>query len=117
MPIDGRLLELHALARDLRLDVLVEVHDRGELERALALQDVLLGINNRNLRSLAVDVATTRELLPDVGGRPVVSESGLDDADVIAALVAEGVYGFLIGEALMRADDPEQRLRELRRGT
>jgi indole-3-glycerol phosphate synthase len=112
----SQLIDLHALARELLLDVLVEVHDRAELERALALPDALLGINNRDLRSFRTDVSTTRELLAFARGRPVVSESGLDDPSVIAELAAEGVHGFLIGEALMRADDPGHRLRELRRG-
>ena len=111
---DGALRELHAAARELALDVLVEVHDLPELERAHAAGAELIGINNRNLATFATDVATTRRLLPHARGRPVVSESGLHDARTLQELEREGVAAFLIGEALMAAADPGDALCKLR---
>ena len=112
---DSALAELHACARTLGLDVLVEVHTREEIERARKLGAEILGINNRDLGSFRTDVAVTRSLLPDTQGCTVVSESGLDDADIIAELSESGVHAFLIGEALMRAEDPGEALETLRR--
>jgi indole-3-glycerol phosphate synthase len=111
---DGRLRELYACGRELGLDLLVEVHDEPELERALALGRPLLGINNRDLRDFKTDVAVTRALLPRAAGHTVVSESGLDSPEVLRALAAEGASAFLVGEALMRAADPGAALRALR---
>lgn len=111
---DARLADLHACARDLGLAVLVEVHDEPELERAQAIGATLIGINNRDLRTFETDVAVTRRLLPHRGEARVVSESGLSDARVVAALQEEGVDAFLVGEALMREPDPGAALRELR---
>jgi indole-3-glycerol phosphate synthase len=111
---DGRLRELYACGRELGLDLLVEVHDEPELERALALGRPLLGINNRDLRDFKTDVAVTRALLPRAAGHTVVSESGLDSPEVLRALAAEGASAFLVGEALMRAPDPGAALRALR---
>jgi indole-3-glycerol phosphate synthase len=111
---DGALAELHAAALELQLDVLVEVHDRAELERALSLEPALLGINNRDLATFRTDIAVTRALLPHAQGRPVVSESGIDSPGAVAELAAEGVGAFLVGEALMRQPDPGAALRELR---
>jgi indole-3-glycerol phosphate synthase len=111
---DPTLSDLHAAAREIGLDVLVEVHDRAELERALAIDAQILGINNRDLSTFETDVATTRALLPHVSGRTVVSESGLDDPAVVRALADEGVDAFLVGAALMAAPDPGEALRALR---
>ena len=111
---DRTLLELHRLAREIGLDALVEVHDRAELERALAIDARLVGINNRDLRSFATDIAVTRDLLPHARGRTVVSESGITTAEVVCALAAEGVDAFLVGEALMSEPDPARALRALR---
>jgi indole-3-glycerol phosphate synthase len=111
---DSQLRELLACARDVSLDALVEVHDESELERALAHGADLIGINNRDLRDFKTDVAVTRALLPLAEGRTVVSESGLDSAETLCALEAEGASAFLIGEALMRAVDPAVALRRLR---
>jgi indole-3-glycerol phosphate synthase len=111
---DSRLRELLACARGLGLDALVEVHDAAELERALATDCELIGINNRDLRDFKTDVAVTRALLPRAAGRTVVSESGLDSADTLRALEAEGAAAFLVGEALMREVDPGAALRRLR---
>ena len=111
---DALLHELSALARELGMDVLVEVHDAAELERALTVPDALLGINNRDLRSFATTLETTFALLPRIpAGRIVITESGIGLAADVAAMRAHGVNAFLVGESLMRAPDPGARLREL----
>ena len=103
---DALAKELAALARELAMDVLIEVHDEFELERALPVGDGLLGINNRNLKTLKTDIATTRRLAPLVPrDRLVVAESGLSSPDDLAAMEAVGVTSFLIGEALMSQPD------------
>jgi indole-3-glycerol phosphate synthase len=94
-------------AAEYQLDVLVEVHDRAELDRALAAGAVLVGINNRNLRTFETDLAVSEYLLPDVPPHvTIISESGMRDAGDVGRLHAAGARGFLIGEALMRAEDP-----------
>ncbi len=96
------------------MDVLFEVHDRGELDRALVLDAAVIGINNRNLKTLAVDLRTTEELAPRVpAGRIVVSESGLKTPADLARMAAAGARCFLIGEALMRAADVTHATRAL----
>ena len=109
------LAELHAEAQELGLDVLVEVHDRAELDRALALAPAIVGVNNRDLRDFSVDVGRTLELAPAIP-RPtlIVSESGLDSAEQLERLRAAGIDAALIGETLMRAADPAAALRALR---
>ncbi len=111
---DAQLRELFAAAGELGLDAIIEVHDRAELERAHAIGAEIVGINNRDLKSFATDVAITRALLPHVRDCLVVSESGIDDPQVVSELAGEGVHAFLVGEALMRAGDPSAALRELR---
>ncbi len=109
-----QLEDLHAEAGDLDLDCLVEVHDREELEAALEIDADVIGINNRNLSDLTVDVATTFELLSDVpAGKTVVSESGIRSRQQIEDLEQVGVDAVLVGETLMSADDPEAACREL----
>jgi indole-3-glycerol phosphate synthase len=104
---DAQMGELEAQARELALDVLVEVHDASELERALRLATPLVGVNNRNLRSFEVSLATTLELLPRVPpDRVLVTESGILHAGDVARMRGAGVHAFLVGEAFMRADDP-----------
>jgi len=111
---DARMLELKDLALELRMDVLIEIHDRRELTRALLLQTELLGINNRDLRSFATDIRTTLELLVDVPpDRLVVTESGIRDHEQVSRLRAAGVSAFLVGEALVKDEDPGARLRAL----
>jgi indole-3-glycerol phosphate synthase len=115
--IESRVLaELHAEARALDLDVLVEVHDEEELECALEILDAdVIGINNRDLTDLSVDVERTFELLADIpAGKTVVSESGFHSREQLDALERVGVDGVLIGESLMRAVDPAAALRALR---
>ncbi len=117
---DARLAALSALALDLGLDVLVEVHDAAELERALALpaaarhERVLVGVNNRNLRTFAVSLDTTLALRPRVpASLPLVAESGILAPADVARLRAAGVHAFLVGEAFMRAPDPGAELQRL----
>ena len=110
---DDDFSRLHELARELDLDRLVEVHDAQDLERALEHGAEVIGINNRNLDTGVVDVATTYELMPDVPtGKTVVSESGIATREQLDELQRIGVDAVLIGEALMRAGDPEQTTRE-----
>ena len=111
---DGELASLHSTAGELALDVLVEVHDREEVARALDLGADLIGVNNRDLRDFSVDVGRTsrlREAIPS--GVAVVSESGIASAEQLRVLEGEGVDAVLVGETLMRAENPEQALREL----
>lgn len=113
---DAQLQELAALADSLRLDCLVEVHDEAELERALACQVSLLGINNRDLRTFQTSIETTERLLGHMPpGVTVVSESGLSRAEQLARLEARGVRAFLIGETFMAAPDPGEPLRAMLR--
>jgi indole-3-glycerol phosphate synthase len=108
------LARLHELAVDVGLDVLVEVHDAEELDRAAAVGARLIGVNNRDLRDFSVDVARTFALLEEMPpGVTVVSESGIATADQLAELHAREVDAVLVGERLMRAGDPEAALREL----
>jgi indole-3-glycerol phosphate synthase len=111
---DAALLELCALAHELELDVLMEVHDATELERALATPARLIGINNRNLRTFATTLDTTLQLREQVpADRLLVSESGIVTRADVARLRSAGVNAFLVGETLMRADDPGTELRRL----
>ncbi len=110
----GALAELHGLARELGLAALVEVHDRRELDLAGSLGAQLIGINNRNLATLEVDLATTYALLPDVpSGVLVVAESGFSTRAELERLAEAGVDAVLIGEALMRAPEIEAACRRL----
>lgn len=111
---DRALLELSWLADDLGMDVLVEVHDREELERAMMLRTPLIGINNRDLRSFRTDIQTTLDLLTDVfPDRIVVTESGIHDPAQVALMRRRGVNAYLVGEAFMSAPDPGVKLKEL----
>lgn len=111
---DARLQELCALGLDLGLDVLVEIHDAEELERALATPAHLIGINNRNLRTFETTLDTTFRLKDRVPHtRRLVTESGILTRDDAAAMRAAGVHAFLVGEAFMRAPDPGAALRAL----
>jgi indole-3-glycerol phosphate synthase len=111
---DEDLALLYDEARALDLDCLVEVHNEPDLERALAIDAEVIGINNRNLHDLSVDIQRTHELITDVpAGKTVVSESGYERRDQLDELERIGVDAVLVGEALMRSGDPEGAVREL----
>ncbi|HET7650699.1 MAG TPA: indole-3-glycerol phosphate synthase TrpC [Gammaproteobacteria bacterium] len=111
---DAMLGDLLALAADLDMDVLVEVHDADELARALQFPSALLGINNRDLKTFHTDVQTTLAMLPQIpADRLVVTESGIRTRDDVARMRQAGVHGFLVGEAFMVADEPGEKLVEL----
>ncbi|HKA67225.1 MAG TPA: indole-3-glycerol phosphate synthase TrpC [Solirubrobacterales bacterium] len=111
---DDVLRSLYDEARSIDLDCLVEVHDASELERALEADAEVIGINNRNLDEGTVDLATTFELMPDVpAGKTVVAESGISGRPELEELERVGVDAVLIGGALMTAEDPEAKTREL----
>jgi indole-3-glycerol phosphate synthase len=106
--------DLESAAQALGLAVLVEVHDARELEQALQLSTPLIGINNRNLKTLEVSLDTTLALLPRVGPeRLVIAESGVQQPADVARLRAAGAHAFLVGEAFMRAADPGAELSRL----
>lgn len=112
-----RLRDLHALAVETGLDVLVEVHDETELETAMSLSPRLLGVNNRDLNTFDVDLDTSLRLKQrhdEAGGESLfVAESGIHQRDDVVRLQAGGIGAFLVGEALMRQPDPGQALTDL----
>jgi indole-3-glycerol phosphate synthase len=112
---DAALLELSLLAAELELDVLCEVHDIGELERALALPVPLIGVNNRDLRTFETTLDTSLALKARMAGddRVLVAESGIHTREDVARLRAADIHAFLVGEAFMRAGDPGQALGQL----
>ena len=115
---DAQMADLQACALSLDMAVLVEVHDRAEMERALKLKNVpsktMLGINNRNLRSFEVTLDTTLSMLADVPKDTLlVTESGILGKTDVQRMREAGVHAFLVGEAFMRADDPGLALAEL----
>ena len=111
---DASLKEFRDLAWSLGMDVLVEIHNREELTRAIVLKNGLIGINNRDLRSFEVDIGTTLDLLVDIPvDRLVISESGINEPGQVRSLQNAGVEAFLVGESLMRADDPGAMLNRL----
>lgn len=111
---DAALHDLAALAAELGMDVLVEVHDGAELERALTLNLPMVGINNRDLRTFQTTLQTTVDLLSRIPSQvTVVTESGILATDDVALMRRHGVHAFLVGEAFMRAPDPGTELRRL----
>jgi len=111
---DKPLMLLSQLAADLGLDVLVEVHNQAELQRALVLETRLIGINNRNLHTFETDLHTTLGLLSDIpDDRIVVTESGIHQPADVQRMRDHTVQTFLVGEAFMRADSPGLKLAEL----
>lgn len=113
---DGRAAEIEAAALELGMDVLVEVHDAAELDRALLLRSPLIGINNRNLKTLQVNLQTTIDLAKRIpAGRFLVSESGLRTPDDLDRMAEAGARCFLVGEHLMSRDDVAAATRALLR--
>jgi indole-3-glycerol phosphate synthase len=111
---DAQMADLEGIARGLDMAVLVEVHDRAELERALKLKTRLVGINNRNLRTFEVSLQTTLDMLPDVpADRLLVTESGILNAADVQRMRDANVHAFLVGEAFMRAAEPGEALAKL----
>jgi indole-3-glycerol phosphate synthase len=111
---DGLMHELAATAKAVGLDVLVEVHDASELERALTLDTPLVGVNNRNLHNFETSLQTTIDLLSRIpDDRLVVTESGIHLPEDVALMKQNNVHAFLVGEAFMRADEPGKKLAEL----
>jgi len=111
---DATMVELALLAAELDLDVLVEVHDEEELERALAIPAPLIGVNNRDLRTFETSIETTLRLAPSIPyDRVLVTESGIRSPEDVARLRAEGIEAFLVGETFMRAADPGAALAKL----
>jgi indole-3-glycerol phosphate synthase len=111
---DDQARELEALARALDMDVLAEVHDEAELYRALGLETPLIGINNRNLKTLKIDLQTAIDLAPQVPPeRFLIAESGIRNAEDVRRLVDAGLQCYLVGESLMRQADVAQAVRDL----
>jgi len=110
----GKLKELYILSKELMMTPLVEVHNQAELEIALSLGARLIGINNRNLKTLEVNLDTTKKLLPLIPkDRVVISESGFKSRAELEEFQALGVSGFLIGGSILSSENPEKKLREL----
>ena len=108
-----RLERFEQTAHSLNMTVLLELHERGELEKCRNLTTPLWGVNNRNLRTFEVSLQQTLDLLPDLAGKTVVTESGIRNKDDVGYMRARGVHTFLIGETFMRADDIEAEVRKL----
>jgi indole-3-glycerol phosphate synthase len=111
---DEQLTQFNTLAQSLNMAVLVEVHDLQELKRALKLNLKMVGINNRNLRDFSVSLSTTFELLKEVPKETIIiTESGILNKEDITIMNEHQIFGFLIGEAFMRADNPGKLLKEI----
>ena len=110
----AQMRELEDLATALGMAVLVEVHDAAELELALELRTPLIGVNNRNLRNFETSLDTTLDLLPRIPkDRQLITESGIAQRTDVEKLQQKGDFGFLVGEAFMRAENPGKALEEL----
>jgi indole-3-glycerol phosphate synthase len=111
---DSRMQELSETAAQLGMDVLVEVHDAEELQRALKLETKLIGINNRNLRTFETSLQTTLDLKTQIPpDRIIITESGIHTHNDVQLMLDNEIYAFLVGEAFMRAESPGQKMREL----
>jgi indole-3-glycerol phosphate synthase len=112
---DEELKKLYELGRTLQSDVLVEVHDLREMDRALEIQADIIGINNRNLHTFEVNLKTTEELAPEIPSDCLgISESGIRTKEDVKYVVEQGIHCFLIGESLMRDGDPAKALKQLK---
>lgn len=110
---DAQAKELYAAARDYGMDVLIEVHDAAEMDRALTLPGGLLGVNNRNLHTFETDLAVSEQLAAQAGDRPIVAESGMSSHKDIKRLSDHGIRRFLVGESLMRQPDVTEATKRL----
>jgi len=111
---DDQLRDLHAIAAEMDMEALVEIHDEAELERALAIQPQVFGINNRDLSTFDVDLGTTERLAPQIpNGIAIVGESGIGSRDDVLRLRKSGVDAVLVGESLMRQPDRAAAVRKL----
>jgi indole-3-glycerol phosphate synthase len=111
---DSQLHELAAAATERGMDVLVEVHDAAEMDRALTLATPLIGVNNRNLRTFTTSLQTTLDLMAHVpADRLIITESGIHTAEDVKLMQDSGIFTFLVGEAFMRAESPGKKMREL----
>ena len=110
---DSQLKEFKEIAQELNLDVLIEVHDRVEMDRAKDLGFSLIGINNRNLKTFKVNLETTINLSEDIKDKIMVSESGIKTKDDINKILSSGIKTFLVGESFMRASNPGEELKKL----
>ncbi|MGZ8919116.1 MAG: indole-3-glycerol phosphate synthase TrpC [Methylobacter sp.] len=111
---DSQMQELSDIATKLGMDVLVEIHDAEELERALTLKTRLIGINNRNLRTFETSLQTTLNLKAQIPeDRIIITESGIHNQQDVQLMLDNGIYTFLVGEVFMRAENPGQKMREL----
>ena len=109
-----QIIQLHAVALSLGLDVLIEVHDEQELDVALTLENPMIGINNRNLHTFEVSLDNTYKLLKKIpNGKIVITESGIHSSEDVVAMHKHNVHAFLVGEAFMRSDEPGARLTEM----
>lgn len=110
----SQLIELAAYAKDISIDVLVEIHNQEELDRAMEIDSDLIGINNRNLHTFETSLQTTLDL---ASGLPpeklVITESGINSVADVKLMTDNGIFGFLVGESFMRAPDPGRKLKEL----
>ena len=111
---DMQAQEMVGIATEIGLDVLIEVHDREELERGMMLRTPLIGINNRNLRTFETNLNTTLNLLTDVfQDRTIITESGINKKDHVKLMQKNNVNAFLVGEAFMKSKDPGEELKKL----
>ncbi|PJO78055.1 indole-3-glycerol phosphate synthase TrpC [Neisseria brasiliensis] len=108
-----QLEHFEQVAHDLGMSVLLELHDASELEKCRNMTTPLWGVNNRNLRTFHVDLQQTLDLLPDLNGKTVITESGIRDKNDVDFMRSHGVHTFLVGETFMRADDIEAEVKKL----
>lgn len=111
---DAQMNDLNTLALSLGMDVLIEVHNREELMRVLPLKNRLIGINNRDLHTFSLSLNTTLSLMKDISeDYTLITESGILDESHVDLMLSNNVYGFLVGEAFMKADQPGEKLKQL----
>lgn len=110
----GQLVDLASYANEHSIDVLIEVHNQQELERALEIDTDIIGVNNRNLHTFETSLQTTIDLAALMpAGKLVITESGINTVEDVTSMTNNGIFGFLVGESFMRAENPGKKLREL----